>query len=397
MPLINPGGASLNAGSRSFTNLIKSPGDAPSGQWVIDPTLPGLFTYPYAVNRRLSKVVIPKGSIVATGPAVKDYYTQKYRNIITFANGTNNAIGVAPYSYFRRFNADGSIAHDQFGGDDFQPGIITREFIEVPYIPNPADVYTYSGTTPTITGMKFYYGAATNESVANIDTANELKAGDFVKAGPYGKFLRWIPGTDGAQLIIGQVLELDTDMPPQGWLQYIEQVYEGRMSNREEFTPEPAPEDGSMVYDPDYTWPYTEDNFRPGAPSQAWKTIGGGQKGLTDGAEIAKTVRIERDQIDNGEDTVVVDLDPIAKVLATSISVTIDGTTVDPEPEDTTPTGAYWSFNAATQRITVVDSGTSGDREVIITYRVDPKSMIGVPASWDFAGSIGMARILLKL
>lgn len=401
MPLVNPGGAKLNAGSRSFTNLIKSPGDAPSGQWIIDPALPGLFSYPYAVGRRLSKVVIPKGSLVATGAAVKDYATQKYRNIITFADtvkANKFAIGVAPYSYFRRFNDDGSIAHDQFGGDDFQPGIITREFIEVPYIPNPADVYTYSGGTAlaNVDGMKFYYGCATNDATATVDTANALQAGDFVKAGPFGKFLKWIPGTDGAHLIVGQVLELDTDMPPQGWLQYVEQVYEGRMSNREPFTPEPAPEDGSQAYDPDYTYPFTDDMFKPSAPSAAWKTIGNGQPGLTDGAEMAKTVRIERGTIADGQSAVDIDLDPVAKIDEATISVTINGTTIN-KATDATPTAPYWQFNASTQRIHVVDSSTVGSRDVVITYRVDAKSLAGVPASWDFAGSIGMVRILLKL
>ena len=80
MPLFNNGGANLRPNSRSHTNLVKSEGSAPAVQYQVDPELPGLFTYDYAANRHLSKVVIPKGTIVAVGPAVRDYATLKYKN-----------------------------------------------------------------------------------------------------------------------------------------------------------------------------------------------------------------------------------------------------------------------------------------------------------------------------
>jgi hypothetical protein len=403
--LVNNGGATMKPNSRSHTNLIKSPGDAPVGQWVLDPALPGLFQYPYAVGRRLSKVVVPKGTIVGlSGATVKDYLTGKYRNTITIAGAAGvTPIGVAPYNYFQRFTKDSPegpetwkdiIAHDQFGADDFQPAIITREYVEVPYIPNPTDIYTYSAdATPVINGMKFNWGAATNPTTAIVGTTNALKAGDFVKAGTYGKFLKWISGTDDASLIIGQCLELDTDMPPLGWLQYIEQVYEGRMSNREPFTPEPAPADGSPVYDPDYTYPFTTDYMRPNAPG-AWKTIGNGQPGLTDGALIQQTTRIQRWTVGTTATTQTFDLDPVAKVDDTSITVKVNGVAV-PRIQ-ATPAAPYYVFNETTQRITVTLSASANGQPVEITYKVDPKSLVGVPASWDYVGSVGVARILLK-
>lgn len=382
-------GAFLRPNSRSHTNLVKSPGDAPNVQYVIDPNLPGLFEYPYAANRRFSKVVIPKGTICATGPAVRDYLTLKYRNIITFADGNNNPVGVASTSFFRRFktdyDSDGNpvevIAHDEFGADDFQPTIITREYIEVPYLPNPQDVYTYDGEDE-INGMKFMWGCATNESEANVGTANELKAGDYVKAGKYGKFVKWIPGVDGAEKIVGQVLELETDLPPLGWLKMVEPVFEGYDSGREEWTPEPAPEDGSMVYDPEYKWPLTADYRSPGA----WKTIGGGFKGLSDGAQIALTTRIQRFTVtsdgDGGLNNVFF-LDPVLKILKETISVTIDG-------EDAT-----YTYDEKAQKLTV--TGAEADDVVVVTYKVDPESLVGTPPAWDYAGSVGAVRILLKL
>lgn len=406
MALYDQGGAKVNATIRSHTNLIKSPGDAPGGQWIIDNTLKGLFSYPYAVGRRLSKVVIPKGTIVAVKGKAKDYLTGKYRNIITVADGANNnSIGVAPYNYFNRFDTEGKVYHDMFGADDFQPAIITREYVEVPYIANPADVFgdgitngvvTTSGVgMPTMEDLKMMWGCATNVRTDYVNTANELAAGDYVKAGPCGKFVRWFPDTDSAHLIVGQCLELDTDMPPLGWLQYIEQVYEGRMSNREEFTPEPAPEDGGTVYDPDYTYPYTDDYMRPNAPG-AWKTIGGGQPGLTDGKLAAQTVRIQRFTIAAGAEVANCALDPVAKVDPESITVTLDGTEVD--SIQATPSAPYYQYNAATQILTVTaeEEATPTVRNIVVTYKVDPNSLVGMPASWDYLGAVGVARILLK-
>jgi hypothetical protein len=386
-------GASLRPGSRSHTNLVKSPGDAPKVQYIIDPTLPGLFEYPYAANRRFSKVVIPKGTICATGPAVKDYETLKYRNIITFADENKNPVGVASTSFFRRFKkvvdretgeVTEVIAHDEFGGDDFQPTIITRELIEVPYIPNPNDVYTYGGATPVPNGMKFMWGCATNASVDSVGTSDELQAGDYVKSGPYGKFVKWNSGSDGAEKIVGQVLELETDLPPLGWLKMVEPVFEGYDSGREEWTAEPAPEDGSMVYDPDYKWPLTRDYRSPGA----WKTIGGGFKGLTDGAQIALTTRIQRFTITSNEEgdlNKVFFLDPVVKVLEDTLSVTIGGMDVG------------YNYDASSQTLTITSDSVSSNDVVLVTYKVDPESLVGTPPAWDYAGSIGAVRILLKL
>jgi hypothetical protein len=411
MALYTNGGATPSNVIRSHTNLIKSPGDSPVGQWIIDNNLKGLFSYPYAVGRRLSKVVVPKGTIVAVKGRAKDYLTGKYRNIITVADGANNnAVGVAPYNYFNRFDTDGNVYHDMFGADDFQPAIITREYIEVPYIANPEDVYgdgvsesgvvTITGSgMPTMGKLKMMWGCATNVSKGDISTANELAAGDYVKAGPCGKFVRWNSPNDSAHLIVGQCLELDTDMPPLGWLQYVEQVYEGRNSDREPFTPEPAPADGGPIYDPDYTYPYTSDYMRPNAEHSAWKTIGNGQPGLTDGKNAAKTVRIQKFTLAVGETTVNCPLDPVAKVDPESITVTLNGNEVDKATEiPATPTEPYYTYDPATQILTVVsdEAATPTAETVVVTYKVDPKSLVGMPASWDYLGSVGVARILLK-
>lgn len=547
MPLVTQG-SNLVPNSRSHTALIKSPGDAPAGEWIVDPNLPGLFDYPYAANRRLSKVVIPKGSIVAVGPAVRDYNTRKWKNVLTFADGTVSKlpVGVAPYSYFRRFNSDGSIAHDQFGGDDFNPVFTTREYIEVPYLPNPGDVYTYCAQTGAIDGMKMMWGCATNVSIDVVDTDEALQAGDFVKPGKFGKFVKWYPeqrtvsasvdfshsqefntrfltqivveqsvveyeleepalaiysasigdvplvyGTDyeltadgkfkilttqstGAQIdvwahkttyhlehsnawdisvtaqgteldpteftytpatgnvvisipsitlpwattitieycapgamqmnitdtktgdspvqIVGQVLEMKTDLPPLGWLKYVEPEYEGRDSMRETNPVQAAPIDGP-IYDPDYTWPYTEDYFTYKSPD-GWKTIGGGFPGLTDAQRIALTTRIQRFTLGAGEEEAVCILDPAAKIDATTLLVLVGGSAITTDDGEAT----YYDYDASTQVLTVYATAAPANATPIqVSYKVDPKSLIGTPPSWDYAGSIGAVGILLKL
>lgn len=393
-------GASLRPNSRSHTSLVASPGDAPNVEYIVDPSLPGLFEYPYAANRRFSKVVIPKGTIVATGPAVRDYLTLKYRNIVTFADETKNPVGVAFTSYFRRFKKDENgvevIAHDEFGGDDFQPTFITRDLVEVPYLPNPADVWTQEvDATPSpfsynaVNGMKFMWGCATNSNYDDIGTANELKAGDYVKAGKYGKFIKWVKGTDDPVDRVGQVLELKTDLPPLGWLKMVEPVYEGKDSIREEFTPEPAPADGSMVYDPNFKWPLTRDYKSPGA----WKTIGGGFKGFTDAAQISLTTRIQRFSPGAGKTEIKCALDPVVKVDGTTLSIYIDGSEISSDTEDAT----HYVYSPVTQIATItLESAAVGTEVIEITYKVDVDSLIGTPPAWDYVGSVGAVSILLQ-
>lgn len=469
MPLVTQG-SNLVPNSRSHTALIKSPGDAPAGEWIVDPSLPGLFDYPYAANRRLSKVVIPKGSIVAVGPAVRDYNTKKWKNVLTFADGTVSKlpVGVAPYSYFRRFNSDGTIAHDQFGADDFNPVFTTREYIEVPYLPNPGDVYTYSAQTGAIDGMKMMWGCATNVSIDVVGTDEALQAGDFVKPGKFGKFVKWqhnrlvtqvvdsvttqtdtsftiytdepvlvskpvkitaqVGGSaveltasdvklnqvivsadaqttytdvtlsyysllsDPVELIVGQVLEMKTDLPPLGWLKYVEPEYEGRDSMRETNPVQPAPIDGP-IYDPDYTWPYTEDYFTYKSPD-GWKTIGGGFPGLTDAQRIALTTRIQRFTLGAGEEEAVCILDPAAKIDATTLLVLVGGSAITTDDTE----AIYYEYDASTQVLTVHATAAPANATPIqVSYKVDPKSLIGTPPSWDYAGSIGAVGILLKL
>jgi hypothetical protein len=389
-------GSRIVPNSRSHATLVKSQGDSPAERWIIDPALKGLFEYHYAGWPR-SHVVIPKGTIVSVGPPVHDWRTLVYKPVLTFAGHGKFPAGVAPYNFMKRFDDIGNTIHDVFEADDFVPGLITREYIEVPLIPNPADVYVNPATAvnaaanPVIakTALKFYWGCATNVA-ADFGTANALKEGDFVKAGPYGKFLKWNSASDGAHLIVGQVLAAETDIPPEGWLSWVTpdvEKHAGKAggSLRDPWQPTAPPTPEGPYYDPDYKWPLTSDYRSPGA----WKTHAG-VPGLTDGANIATTDRVAKGILPANATEYVLQIDPIAKVDLAYLDVFID----DVKLENTEEDPELWVFDPASNRLTIDVEAEAEDREVMIVYR--QTHVIGTPPAWDFVGSIGAARILLK-
>jgi hypothetical protein len=386
-------GSKVIKGSRSFSHLVKSPGDAPAVEYIIDSRLKGLFEYFYG-GWNLSKVVLPKGTLVGVNRQEKDFRTLQYRPALTFA-GTDSvaALGLAPMSYFRRFNDDGTVAHDLPEGDDYQPGIITRELVEVPYLPNPEYVYAdptnvASATmADALTALKFWWGCATNVKTL-FDAGNTLKEGDFVKAGPFGKFVKWVAGTDSPHLIVGQVLGMELNVPPDGFLKYIEpEVYTNALRSngdlRDEEQPQPYTADGPY-YDPDFKWPLTSDYRSP----QAWKTIGSGIEGLTDGEQMA--YRKSKGSLAATETEITIQADQLVTILRVT-KVTVAGEEVALEGVGAVTVSINKTTNAITVSGITADAGNA--QEVVVEYKIDA---VGVPPAWDFAGSVGVAQILLK-
>lgn len=382
-------GSRIIANSRSNATLTKSPGDSPAERWIIDPDLRGLFEYHYGGWPR-SHVVIPKGTIVSPGAEQKlSYRVLKNKPVLTFAGHGKNAIGVAPYNFYRRFDEMGEPIHDVFEADDFVPGIITREYIEVPYIPDPAAVYTNPATVASELpsnakrAMRFYWGCATN-LFDMFKADNLLEEGDFVKAGPFGKFVKWNKETDGFEEIVGQVFVLETDLPPEGWLQWVTpEVEKGAGyadgSLRDPFEPTAPPTPEGPYYNADYKWPLTSD-YRSAA---AWKTYNG-IPGLTDGANMIK--RRSADVLATGETTVAVQLDQSVAVTEVR-KVTLGDQELAAED---------YVFDSGANTVTVtVETPAAADTLVAVEYVVD-LDMTGVVPAWDHVGSIGAARILLK-
>jgi hypothetical protein len=407
MPLLGEGSYRL-PDSKSFSRLVISGADSPSERWIIDPDLPGLFDYHYSGwTLPGTKVVIPKGSIVSVGAPVRDYRTLKYKPTLTFANGSNIPVGVAPFSYFRRFDAQGAIMHDWPEADDHIPSIITRAYIEVPYISNPTDVYSGTVTEDTVNnniivggataGMKFKWGCATNLLGDFGYSTTELKETDWVKPGPYGKFVKWVSGDD-PRLRVGQVLCIEKDVPPEGWLNWVvpevDANREDNMRDEHEIEP-PLSMDGTYPYDPNFKWPLTSDYRSPGE----WKNWNTGVPGLTDGKNMAATVRIRRANVPaitnaTSADAVAFQLDLWEKGKIVNLKVFVGNTqaTVNAALGNN-----QYSFDASTNVVKVGCDNTAGADAVTIEVQYQLDSLVGVIPAWDYTGSVGAVRILLNV
>lgn len=359
-------GSRVIAGSRSHSRLVVNDlGPAPAGQWKIDDNAPGLFEYHYGGwTLPGTKVVIPKGSLVAVAGMQKDYRTNSEKAALNFAGPTKlgeavtdparRPIGVAAYNYYRRFNADGSIAHDLSEGDDFQPGIITNAYIEVPYLPNPADVYSdpTAELTDPVTQMKFRWGCVTL-TVEDFEAGNVIRPGDYVTAGPFGKFVKT---ADKAQAV-GIVLEVLTELPPYGWLQWVQEGEETDLLRRDAEPFVPAGINSPYGYDPKYNFPADRYELTPAAL----------HRGL---AIKQRETTVTTD--DTGEATFRVD--PIFG--ADPASFKVEGATV-----------TYTGGDTATLQ-------GAPETTYVVRYEI-PADTSGVPTTWDYLGAAGAVHIKL--
>ena len=251
-------------GSRSNTALIKSGHASPAEEWLLDPrflsdaTLTSvfkdgaLFTYQYG-GPGMEEITIPKGRMVGVSTPVKDFVTKKFKTVITLPGMAlnHNTIGMAPYNY-----AKDLLQQDRFGGN--QPGIITQDYIIMPYIPS------VKATTPADTSYKAGRDALILEEQAlTVNNKmpwgcilDKLEVGDYVKSTPSGRLTKWIKGTDGAEEIVGQALGCDLNAEPWGWLKWM-LWDESQLSVDDKYINRSGtsnlPTDAGYPYDPQYS------------------------------------------------------------------------------------------------------------------------------------------------
>lgn len=217
MALFN--GTRRQEGTRSHTRLIKSGHLSPGEEWILDPIFKDpslsavfkdgvLFQYLYG-GPGMEEITIPQGRAVAIGSPVKDFVSTKMRSTMSLpgltANG--NCVGVVPYNISKDW-----FQSDRFGGN--APSIITTEYITLPYIPG-VDASTTFDKTGVIAeeqalsvDLKNPWGAVIGKTIAN---------GDYVKATPSGRFVKWDKSKDSALDVVGQVLNLDFNQEQWGW------------------------------------------------------------------------------------------------------------------------------------------------------------------------------------
>ncbi len=350
-------------GTRSNTKLIVSGGMSPAAQWIVDPTLPIQFWYDYGGPAN-KEVVVGKGMLVGVSPTryMEDTIGMK-RNALTLPTGSVRPFGMAPYNFTK---------HWEDFNDGNQPSVITRDYIELPWIPNAADA----------AGVK--YGAV----------HGDIKPNDLVtwSRDPqnYGKMIKWVEGTHSIADIVGQVGELDDDQTPYGWLQWVMWDEQARREDQDgpiNKSGYSAPDnDGGYPYDPEYK--RLGKNGENGYFSQ-WETTpadAAGIPGLTDGRQKAQTVQTRNFTIPAGTAAgakIQFQLG-LKNIINGSLHLFIDSVetfanfTVD--------------FSNGVVNYTLPALAIAA-QTVQVQFRSE---FFGTPAGWDHKGNAGAVHVLLK-
>jgi hypothetical protein len=353
-------GFTVKAGSRSNTRLVVSHGDSPAEKWIADPALTTLFNYEYGGPGQ-KNVVIAKGHMVAlSGGFTKDYETGKNVPTMTLATGANACIGMVPFNISK---------HDPRWFNGNQPAILTREYVELPYI---ADATLAANVK---------YGAVIGSG---------LEPGDYLKvttnASNKGKLTKWDKDNDADYLRVAQALAVEKDQEPLGWLKW---AMWDELAKRED----DASNVKKNVTATDYGWPY-DAAYRDGqtgikgyGPNSTDNPFG--IPGLTDGAERSKTVWTKTVvSLANAADGTVyaITLD-YKNVIAGSVVVTLDAVEEDDETFVVNEKEGVVTY-------TLSSAGNGNDtRDIVVTYKA---YFPGTLPGWDFEGSLGAVRLLLK-
>jgi hypothetical protein len=410
---------------KSHTNLVVSEGDAPAEKWIVaSDNAADKFIEPFGPENNQT-VVLAKGKLVELGAAEFDYETS--RNVTTIkqaAVNSNRVVGVNHHNIYET-------RRDRFSGNNQpSPTVITRNYIEVPLFEHAVS------DTARDFAKAMHYGAA-----YGTNDAAKFVPGDYVKVGENGNFVKANIATDSYFEVVGQVLNVERELPPAGFLQYYLNMDIPELEawlSQAGTAPSPGKNpDGSAAAYP-FGAPYTNKMWLPDFNKLLNPVINKGIPFLTDGYFKAKQhvpnisindiydVTNNNDgQVEsvrvagavtiaaNGDVTVAADSrnnaifiklrNPIDRAVANPITVKHQtGVAAD----GTTPV-----FATVSSKDVVVDmSQNLLNSNVIVVYLqpgavlnnlvidadlvVDP--VAGIPTEWDYAGSVGAVRILLQ-
>ena len=210
-------------GTRSHTHLVKSGHMSPAEEWLLDPEFNDksmtsvwndgvMFKYEYG-GPGVEDVVIPKGRIVGIGKKqVKDLITKTNKSTLTLPGLAHdqNTIGMAPYNFTKDY-----FQQDRFGGN--QISVITMDYVTLPWIPGVEAKKTYdkanvlSEEQSLTIDLKMPWGAVIGDA----------KPGDYLKATPSGRLVKWEKGQDDFVEIVGQILAAELDQETWGWTKWM--------------------------------------------------------------------------------------------------------------------------------------------------------------------------------
>lgn len=352
-------------GTRSNTKFRVSSGDSPATQFVVDINLPVLFEYPYGGPGQ-KDIVISKGMVVGVLPEPQiDWETQKKRTALTIARPGIPVVGVAPYNISRR-------VPDQLTGN--MPAIWTRDYVEYPLIRNADDAALIK------------YGAV----------YGDIKPGDLLVPSDdpnnYGKLMKFDVSKHSFADVVGQVLEVEIDQTPFGWLEW---VMWDEQAAREDADTGLAKKQFGLPGEDGYGYDSTgkffdRDTYISGkyaTPPGYWSpymTNGGqGIPGLTDGGQRSLTVWTKTFTAPAAAGNYVITLD-YKNIIEGSVEITVDGNPID-------LSNVVIDYKKGVVTVPLPDG--AGDRTVVIKYRA---YFFGTPPAWDYIGSVGAVRVLLK-
>lgn len=201
-------------GGRSYNTLVVSEGDMPAEAFLPSSSEGVKFEFQFGPEGN-QNVVIPKGKILAAATPEYDPLTETYRPTVKICTAGETPIGVAPYNvYETRYMVESE--------NTISP--ITRNYIQVPLFSGVAEGITMvkNGQESTITTAA-EIAASIGFGAAWTNDAPESIVGKYVVSDENGNY-QVIENTNenpaDMSLVIGQVLAVETNIPPAGFLQY---------------------------------------------------------------------------------------------------------------------------------------------------------------------------------
>lgn len=376
---------------KSHTNLFVSEGNAPAEQFMVSRTNQAdPFYYEYGPEGN-QLIKLAKGKIVeAVGEEMNRRTGFTETAIRQAVEDSVAAIGV------NHHNVSEETGRAR-GGDFNRPTVLTRAYIEVPLF--EAGVVD----TAKASAKAMHFGAAyagTGEDA--------LKSGDFVVPGADGNFKKYEDTMD-TRSIIGQVLNVNRNLPPAGLLQY----YTGLTNSDqiESYLQSLAPTGVEYPYGTSYSVGSWRADFL--------KQLGYGNLTgipfLTDGyfSSLEKV-------------TATLDSTEHIEKVAGSSNVEIDGTTVTVGDEEADGTlfiklahkldrrnlqniEVAYTKGEETGKVSAADLNVDVNNNTLVIYldqgtytgitvtaEVAVNPTAGIPTEWDYKGSVGAVRILLQ-
>jgi hypothetical protein len=420
--------ATYTFNGKSHTNLVVSEGDAPSEKWIVasdNAAEPFIYEFGPQYNQT---VVLAKGKLVELGAPEFDYNTS--RNVTTIKQASANSKGVVGVNHHNIYD----MRRDRFSGNNQpNPTVITRSYIEVPLFEHAVSA-TAAGFAKA---MKF--GAAYGTNDANI-----LKPGDYVKVGQDGNFVKVDTSVDSPFEVVGQVFNIEREVPPAGFLQYylnmdIPELEAWLKASGTAPSPGTNPDSSAAAYP--YGAPYANKGWLPNFNMLLNPIINKGIPFLTDGYFKAKTVvngialndiydatsnndgHIENVRFagditfghdvsgtftpstgnavdagvqvaaDSHNNAVFIKLrHMIDRAEPDAIVVKLDGVAVD--PKDVVVDMTHYQLNSNVIVVYLKPGITVKNLTIDAKLVVDP--VAGIPTEWDYQGSVGAVRILLQ-